>query len=100
MWLVEKMGISSYLSLLDLFFKKKIAFIYEVQCWVFVAVRGLSLVAARGLWSAWASVVVIHGLRCPVVRGILPEPGSSPCLLHWQPDSQPLDHWERPKTSS
>ena len=65
-------------QLLHSFFKKRINFIYFWLCWVIVAVRGLSLVAAsRGyssLWcgsfsccgaqalGTWASVVVAHGL--------------------------------------
>ena len=54
-------------------------------CWVFVSVRGLSLVVARGLQSVWAlvcsvqalllrrvsSVVVAGGLSCPAACGIL-----------------------------
>ena len=80
-------------------------------CWVFVSVRGLSLVVASGghsssrcmglslsrpllLWSTGSrrtgSVVVTHGLRCSVACGIFPDQGSNPCPLHWQADSQPL----------
>ena len=84
--------------------------------WVFVAVRGLSLVVAIGdyslLWCAgfslrWllllrstgsrcvgfsscgarASVVVAHGLSCSAVCGIFLDQGSNPCPLHWQADS-------------
>ena len=81
--------------------------------WVFIAARGLSLVAARGdysslwcagfslqwlllLWSAGSrhvgSVVVAHGLSCSVACGIFPDQGSNPCPLHWQVDAQPLCH--------
>ena len=88
-------------------------FIYFWLCWVFVSVRGLSLVAAsRGYSSLWCagfslswllllrstgsrhagSVVVPHGLSCSAACGIFPDQGSNPCPLHWQADSQPLRH--------
>ena len=38
-----------------------------------------SLVAERGFWSIWASVIVVHGLSFPVACGIFPDP----CPLHW-----------------
>ena len=77
-------------------------------CWVFVSVRGLSLVAAsRGHSSSrcaglslsrplllqstgsrrTGSVVVAHGLSRSVACGIFPDQGSNPCPLHWQADS-------------
>ena len=43
-----------------------------------------------------ASVVVANGLSCSGVRGILPEQGLNPCLLHWQVDSLPLSHQGSP----
>ena len=54
----------------------------------FVAEHGLegtraSVVAAHRLQSA-DSVVVLHGLSCPRVCGILPVQGLNPCLLHLQ----------------
>ena len=94
-------------------------------CWVFVVVRGLSLVAVNGDYSpgvaygllsavaslvdaqalrmqasvtaAWmiqsaGSVVVAHGLSCSAAYGIFPDQGSSPHPLHWQVNSQSLDH--------
>ena len=85
--------------------------------WVFVSVRGLSLVAARGghssLWCAGlslsrslllqstgsrraGSVVVAHGPSCSAACGIFPDQGSNPCSLHWQADSQPLRHQGSP----
>ena len=51
-----------------------------------------SLVTERGLYGMGTSVVVVHGLSCPVACGIFPDQGSNPCLLHWQADSQPVDH--------
>ena len=84
-------------------------FIYFWLCWVFVSVRGLSLVAAsgglslsrplplRGTGSRRAgSVVVAQGLSCSAACGIFPDQGSNPCPLHWQADSQPLRHQGSP----
>ena len=93
-------------------------FIYLWLCWVFVSVRGLSLVAAsRGHSSSRCaglslsrplllrstgsrragSVVVAHGPSCFVACGIFPDQGSNPCPLHWQADSQPLRHQGSPE---
>ena len=86
-------------------------------CWVFVSVRGLSLVAASGghsssrcaglslLWPLSlrstgsrraGSVVVAHGPSCSAACGIFPDQGSNPCPLHWQAASQPLRHQGSP----
>ena len=88
-------------------------FIYLWLCWVFVSVRGLSLVAASGGHSSsqcvglslsrplllqstgsrcTGSVIVAHGPSCSMACGIFPDQGSNPCPLHWQADSQPLRH--------
>ena len=93
-------------------------FIYLWLCWVFVSVRGLSLVAASGghsssrcagLSLSWplllqstgsrhaGSVIVAHGPSCSAACGIFPDQGSNPCLLHWQTDSQPLRHQGSPQ---
>ena len=48
-------------------------------------------VAARGPWST-GSVVVAHGLSCSLPCGILQAQRRSPCSLHWQADSSPVDH--------
>ena len=95
-------------------------FIYFWLRWVFVSVRGLSLVAASGGHSSSrcaglslsrplllrstgsrsaGSVVVAHGRSCSAACGILPDQGSNPCPLHWQADSQPLHHQRRPMPS-
>ena len=89
-------------------------------CWVFVSVRGLSLVAASGGHSSsWCaglslsrplllqstgsrragSVVVAHGPNCSAACGIFPDQGSNPYPLHWQADSQPLRHQGSPYVS-
>ena len=88
-------------------------FIYFWLCWVFVSVRGLSLVVPsgatlhrgarashyRGL-SCWrstgsrraGSVIAAHGPSCSAACGIFPDQGTNPHPLHWQADSQPLRH--------
>ena len=94
-----------------------ILFIYLWLCWVFVSVRGLSLIAASGghsssrcaglslsrplmLWSTGSryagSVIVAQGPSRSAACGILPDQGSNPCPLHWQADSQPLCHQGSP----
>ena len=95
-------------------------FIYLWLCWVFVSVRGLSLVVASGGHSSSrcaglslsrplllrstgsrraGSVIVAHGPSCSVACGIFPDQGSNPCSLHWQADSQPLSHQGSPQIS-
>ena len=92
---------------------------------LFTAVLGLlvavaSLVAERRLEGVWASVaaahgpgscdstprlqstgsvVVAHGLSCLVACGIFLDQGLNPCLLHWQADSEPLNHKGSPTNS-
>ena len=91
--------------------------IYFWLCWVFVSVRGLSVVAASGghsssrcagLSLSWplllrstgsrraGSVIVAHGPNCSAACGIFPDQGSNPCPLHQQADSQPLHHQGSP----
>ena len=86
-------------------------------CWVFVSVRGLSLVVASGSHSSSrcaglpasrplslrstgsrraGSAVVAHGPSCSAACGILPDQGPNPCPLHRQADSQPLRHQGSP----
>ena len=94
------------------FFNFYLFIYYFWLCWVFVSVRGLSLVAASGghsssrcaglslsrpllLWSA-GSVVVAHGPSRSAACGIFPDQGWNPCPLHWQADSQPLCHQGSP----
>ena len=98
-------------------FLKIYLFIYLWLCWVFVSVRGLSLVVASGGHSSSrctglslsrplllrstgsrraGSVIVAHGLSCSAACGIFPDQGSNPCPLHWQADSQPLRHQGSP----
>ena len=86
-------------------------------CWVFVSVRGLSLVVTSGGHSSSrcaglslsrplllrstgsrraGSAIVAHGLSCSAAYGIFPDQGSNPRPLHWQADSQPLRHQGSP----
>ena len=76
--------------------------------YLFMAVPGLSLVAASRGYSAvvvlglliamlfllrslgsrvWASVIVAHGLSCPTACGIFSNHGWNPCPLNWQTGS-------------
>ena len=56
-----------------------------------------SAVAERGLYGPRAiSSCGTRGLSCSEVCGIFPNPGSNPCLLHWQADSLPLSHQRGP----
>ena len=92
-------------------------FIYLWLFWVFVSLRGLSLVVASGghssLWCVGlslsqplllrstgsrhaGSVIMAHGPSCSAACGIFPDQGSNPCPLHWQADSQPLRHQGSP----
>ena len=109
---------SKILIVLFFFFLKYLfLFIYLWLCWVFVSVRGLSLVVACGGHSSSrcadlslsrplllrstgsrrsGSVVVAHGPSCSAARGIFPDQGLNLCPLHWQTDSQPLRHQGSP----
>ena len=93
-------------------------FIYFWLCWVFVSVRGLSLVVASGRYSLSrcaglslsrplllrstgsrhaGSAIVTHGPSRSAACGIFPDQGSNPRPLHWQADSQPLRHQGSPR---
>ena len=95
-------------------------FIYFWLCWVFVSVRGVSLVMVSGGHSSSlcaglspsrplllrstgsrraGSVAVAHGPSCSVACGIFPDQGSNPCPQHWQADSQPLRHQGSPQSN-
>ena len=92
---------------LSFLFLKKILFIYLFiylwLCWVFVSVRGLSLVVANGGHSSsrcaglslsrplllrstgsrrTGSVIVAHGSSCSAACGIFLDQGSNLCPLH------------------
>ena len=46
---------------------------------------------------AWTSVAEVPGPSCPAACGIFPDQRSNSYALHWQADSQPLDHQQSPK---
>ena len=108
---------SFFLFFFLFFFFKFIYLFYLWLCWVFVSVRGPSLVVAigghsssrcAGLSLSWppllrstgsrrtGSVVVAHGPSRSAACGILPDQGPNPSPLHWQADSQPLRHQGSP----
>ena len=113
---ISKLKTLSY-SFPSFFFFDLFYLIYLWLCWVFVSVRGLSLVVASGGHSSSrcaglslsrplllqstgsrraGSVVVAHGPSCSAACGIFPDQGSNPCPLHWQADFQPLRHQGSP----
>ena len=117
LWFSNSIISSTLIHWHSFFFNLFIYFIYFWLCWVFISVRGLSLVAAsRGHSSSRCaglslsrplllrstgsrragSAVVAHGPSCSAACGIFPDQGSNPCPLHWQADSQPLRHQGSP----
>ena len=56
---------------------------------------GFSCCRARALASTH-SVISVHGLSCSEARGIFPDQGLNPCLLHWQVDCLPPSHQGSP----
>ena len=116
----RNLNIFNYIYFIFFFFKYLFIYLFYLWlCWVFVTVRGLSLVVASGdhsssrcaglssswpllLWSTGSrragSVTVAHGRSCSAACGIFPDQGSNPCPLHWQADSQPLRHQGSPLT--
>ena len=54
------------------------------------------MVMVHGPEISQTSIVVAHGLSHSKPRGIFPDQGLSPCLLHWQADSYPLGHQGSP----
>ena len=45
-------------------------------------------------------IFALHGFSCSAACGLLPDQGLNLCLLHWQADSLPLSHQEKPSSSS
>ena len=71
----------------SLFTKSQYFFKYVV---IYLDASGLSC-------STCASLIVAHGLRCPIACGILVlQPGVEPVPLHWKADSQPLNYQGSP----
>ena len=105
-------------------FLKKIDFIYlfyflpavGLRCcaWAFFSCGERELLFICGAWASHcggfscceaeavcirASVVVVHGLSCPMACGIFWDQGLNPDLLHWQADSLPLSHQRSPQNA-
>ena len=74
--------------------------------WPFSSHGGWGLLSNCGVWPShcggfyspraqaidpWSWVVMVHRLSCPMACGNLLDQESSPCPLHWQGDSKPLD---------
>ena len=53
----------------------------------------------RAASSCTTSVIVVHGLICPVACETLLNQGVNPCPLHWQAGSWPLDKQASPEDS-
>lgn len=101
---IDRLGSAS------VFFGGGALIIYFWLHWFFNA----SPVVVWGLLNAMGSLVAVRGSRCAgfsncgiqaqklrhtgpscaKAHGILLDQGRNTCLLHWQTDSQPLDHWE------
>ena len=92
------------------FFKNLIKLIYFWLCWIFVA-TGLYLGAAhRSVWTSHCGgfscgaqalghmglIVAAYSFSHPMACGTFPNQGSNLCPLHWQVDSQPLNHQGSP----
>ena len=60
--------------------------------WIFIAVHGLLVAVACGAQALRHVGLSTCGLISLVACGIFPDRGLNLCLLHWQVDSQPLDH--------
>ena len=97
----------SYLPSVFLFFHSFFFFFYYLFIfrlyWVFVAVRGVSLVAVSGGYSSllfkgfplqWLLLVwsAGSGFSCSPACGIFLDQGSNPCPLYWQAESYLLHH--------
>jgi len=86
-------------------FKKNYVF-YIRLLWVFVAAHGLplgcglpvaaSLIVGHGLWSRGSEVVAHRLLSCSEACEIFLDQRLNLRPLHWQVDSQPLDHHRSP----
>ena len=55
-----------------------------------------SVAEVPGLQST-GTIVMVHGLGCSKVNGIVSNLGLNLCLLHWQADSLPLSHQGSPQ---
>ena len=79
--------------------------------WAFSSFREQGLLSSGGMWAAHCSLFSCYRsgvwsvqlcscgqrLSCPTVCEILPDQGPNWCSLHWQTDSQALDHQGSPR---
>ena len=106
-------GINTFIFGLSAFYFFNFSNLFIWLRWACIAAHRLSLVAVsggssplvvlrllivveHGIWGVRVSVVAALGLCCPAAHGILLDQGLNPCPLHWQADSQPLDHQGSP----
>ena len=73
----------------------------NLSCWSGLLAHGLqqlqqlsSVVVCQGLQTT--GLVVVHRSSCPVACRIFQDQRLNLCFLHWQVDSQPLDHQGSP----
>ena len=108
---VNQLCLILYLSktAFSFFFSLIILFIYFWLCWVSVAVKAFSLVAASGSYSLVmvccllifvVSLIGERSLSCSEACGIFLDQGFNPCLLHWPLYSLLLSHHGSPNLLS
>ena len=68
------------------------------SCRALAVTAWASVVVAHGLRAQAGSIVMAHGLSCSTVCGIFRDQESNLCLLHWQMDSLLLSHQGRPQS--
>ena len=74
--------------------------LFFLLSWTFVAAWTFSSCNTQAFhWGGFSrsrGQALGHGLGCPTACGNFPDQGSNLCPLHWQTDSQPLDHQGSP----
>ena len=68
---------------------------FSLRCFLLFQSTGSRACGLQQVWYVGTGVVV-PGLICPLACGIFLGRGSNLCPLHWQANSQPLDHQGRP----
>ena len=81
--------------------------VLDLSCCTLAFSGEQGLLSSCGAWASYCGVFsfygaqildsVPRGLSCPRACGTFPDQVLNPCPLHWQPDSQPLDHKGSPK---
>ena len=105
-WTGESLEGFKYVLFIYVFIYLFLAVLGICQCTNFSSCGEQGLLSSCGPWAfhcsgfsccgAWGpetgSAVVTQGLSCLSACGIFLDQGLNPCPLHWQVDSQPLDH--------